>query len=49
MSKKVAAGCALAALGAGILGGVAAQPAQAWSETLQYFCSGPGFGTTGAS
>ncbi len=45
MSKKVVARCALAALGAGILGGVAAQPAQAWSETLQYVCSGPGFGT----
>ena len=46
MSQKRIVTTVLVALGAGLLGGVAAPPAQAWSGTLQYACSGPGFGST---
>ena len=39
----------LVALGAGLLGGVVAPPAGAWSATLQYTCSGDGFGAPATS
>ena len=47
MSHKRVVTAVLVALGAGLLGGVAAPPAQAWSGTLKYSCSGSGFGAPG--
>ena len=49
MSHKRVVTAVLVALAAGLLGGVAAPPAQAWSGTLQYSCSGSGFGVPGTS
>lgn len=45
MSQKTIVTTVLVALGAGLLGGVGAPPAEAWSGTLQYACGGPGFGS----